>query len=86
MPAPSGIRAVGDGAALYVRVSGLAEPGVLGRDAVVGEAADVLVGVIGFIRSPLTQAGGGTAGCLGGSEWRRGSADRGGGDCSTFSR
>jgi hypothetical protein len=70
VPAPSGIRAVGDGAALLplsVRVSGLADPGVLGSDAVVGEPTDV-VGVTGFIRSPLTQAGGGTAGCEGGAE------------------
>lgn len=70
VPAPSGMRAVGDGAALLpliVRVSRLADPGVLGSDAVVGEPADE-VGVMGFIRSPLTQTGGGTAGWVGGAE------------------
>jgi len=88
VPEPSGIRAVGDGALLpplCVRVRGLADEGVLGCDAVVGEPTEV-TGVTGFMRSPLIQAGGGTAGCEGGAERGGGYGDRGGGGGSTFSR
>lgn len=69
VPAPSGIRAVGDGAAwpLFVRVRLLTDAGVPGCDDVVGEPTAV-TGVTGFMRSPLMQAGSGTAGFAGVAE------------------
>ena len=54
VPAPSGIRAVGDGAC---------RAGVAGSEAVVGEARDT-AGVTGFMRRPdMMAAGAWTAGC-----------------------
>jgi hypothetical protein len=85
VPAPSGIRAVGDGAvrSLFDRTR-FKEAGVPGCEAV-GEPTDV-VGVMGFIRRPLMMAGAGTAGCIGVSDLGAGFGDRGGGGGRTFSR
>lgn len=74
VPAPSGIRAVGLGAA---------RAGVPGSDAV-GEPTDV-TGVTGFMRSPLmTAAGVGAEGWV--AVFGVESGERGGGGGSTFSR
>jgi hypothetical protein len=80
VPAPSGMRAVGDGAARLV-----IEPGVPGCDAVVGEPTDA-TGVTGFIRRPLMQAGAGTTGFAEVAEGGGGAGDFGGGEGSNLSR
>jgi hypothetical protein len=72
VPAPRGIRAVGDGACRL-----LIEDGVPGTEADVGEATDP-IGVIGFMWRPETIAGVGMVGRENG-EW-------GGIAGSTFSR
>ena len=87
VPAPSGMRAVGDGDArpLFDRARLATDTGVAGCDAVVGEPTDA-TGVTGFIRSQLMHAGAGTTGCVGVAKRGGGFGDFGGGEGSNFSR
>lgn len=83
VPAPSGIRAEGDGAArpLLDRAS-VTEAGVPGTD-VVGEPTEP-TGVTGFMRNPLMMAA--ASGCVGVADRDAPAGECGGGGGKTFSR